>query len=219
MELIIGDKVWSTWSMRPWLALKHVGAPFRETLIRLRRDSHPTTHDALVAAGSPAGLAPVLKDGGVTVWDSLAICEYLAEKFPSAKLWPNDPIARALGRSAAAEMHSGFSALRGEHGMDLALRTRAEVSDAAAKDVRRIVALWSELLSRFGGPFLLGVDWSIADAFYTPVATRFRGYGVALADHGDAGAAAGYAARLLQTPAFLDWERDALADVRTIDKP
>ena len=211
MELIIGDKVWSTWSMRPWLALKHVGAPFTETLIRLRRDSHPTTHDTIVAAGSPAGLVPVLKDGGVTIWDSLAICEYLAENFPSATLWPSDPVARAMGRSATAEMHSGFFALRGEHGMDLSLRTKAEVSQAAAKDVRRIVALWTELLGRFGGPFLLGPDWSIADAFYTPVATRLRSYGVTLADHGDTGAASGYAARLLLTPAFLEWERGALA--------
>ena len=212
MELIIGDKVWSTWSMRPWLALKHVGAPFSETLIRLRRDSHPTTHDAIVAAGSPAGLVPVLKDGGVTIWDSLAICEYLAEKFPTAKLWPSDPVARALGRSAAAEMHSGFGALRGEHAMDLTLRTRAELSEAAAKDVRRIVALWTELLSRFGGPFLLGADWSIADAFYTPVATRLRSYGMDLAGHGDTGSASDYAARLLATPAFRQWERDALAN-------
>ena len=212
MELIIGDKVWSTWSMRPWLALKHVGAPFTEILIRLRRESHPTTHDAIVAAGSPAGLAPVLKDGGVTIWDSLAICEYLAEKFPEARLWPADPAARALGRSAAAEMHSGFSALRGEHPMDLTLRTTTPVSEAAAKDVRRIVALWTELLNRFGGPFLLGADWSIAEAFYTPVATRFRSYGVALTDHGDTGAAGDYAARLMQTPAFVEWERGALAD-------
>ena len=212
MELIIGDKVWSTWSMRPWLALKHAGAPFTETLIRLRRESHPTTHDAIVAAGSPAGLVPVLKDGGVTIWDSLAICEYLAEKFPEARLWPADPAARALGRSAAAEMHSGFSALRGEHPMDLTLRTTTPVSEAAAKDVRRIVALWTELLNRFGGPFLLGADWSIAEAFYTPVATRFRSYGVALTDHGDTGAAGDYAARLMQTPAFVEWERGDLGN-------
>ena len=217
MELIIGDKVWSTWSMRPWLALKHVGAPFSETLIRLRRDSHPTTHDAIVAAGSPAGLVPVLKDGGVTIWDSLAICEYLAEKFPTAKLWPSDPVARALGRSAAAEMHSGFGALRGEHAMDLTLRTRAELSEAAAKDVRRIVALWTELLSRFGGPFLLGADWSIADAFYTPVATRLRSYGIHLTDHGDDGAAGAYAERLLETPECLAWEQGALADPRVAE--
>ena len=214
MELIIGDKIWSTWSMRPWLALRHAGAEFSETLIRLRRDSHPSTHDAIVAAGSPAGLVPVLKDGAATIWDSLAICEYAAERFPAAKLWPADPVARALGRSAAAEMHSGFGALRREHPMDLGLRTTAAVSDDAAKDVRRIVALWNALLTRFGGPWLVGPDWSVADAFYTPVATRFRSYGIDLRAHGDTGAADDYATRLLTTPAFLQWEREALADER-----
>ena len=109
-------------------------------------------------------------------------------------------------------MHSGFSALRGEHPMDLTLRTTTPVSEAAAKDVRRIVALWTAFLNRFGGPFLLGADWSIADAFYTPVATRFRSYGVALTDHGDTGAAGDYAARLMRTPAFVEWERGALVD-------
>ena len=212
MQLIIGDKVWSTWSMRPWLALKHAGAPFNETRIRLRRQSHPSTHDSIVAAGSPAGLVPALKNGGVTIWDSLAICEYVAEQFPAAKLWPTDPSARALGRSATAEIHSGFTALRGEHPMDLRLRTKTEASEAVARDVHRIVYLWNDLLSRFGGPFLLGAEWSIADAFYTPVATRFRSYDITLASHGDAGAAADYAARLLETPVFLEWERGALDD-------
>jgi len=216
MELLIGDKGWSTWSMRPWLALKRAGAAFDETLIRLRHDSHPTTHDAIVAAGSPAGLVPALKDGGVVIWDSLAICEYAAEKFPAAKLWPADSVARSLGRSAAAEMHSGFSALRRECPMDLALRTKAEVSTDVAKDTRRVVALWNDLLARFGGPFLLGADWSIADAMFTPVATRFRSYGVDLAAHGDTGAAAAFAARLLATPEFLQWEAEALADVRAV---
>jgi len=218
MELIIGDKVWSTWSMRPWLVLKRAGADFTETLIRLREESDPSTHDAIVAAGSPAGLVPVLKDGALTVWDSLAICEYLAEAFPDAGLWPADPAARALGRAAAAEMHSGFGALRREHAMDLSLTTAAVVSEDVAKDVRRIVALWNELLTRFGGPFLLGPGFSIADAFFTPVATRFRTYSIDLAAHGDPGPAAAYAARLLQTPEFLQWEREALADPRVAER-
>src|SRR5579863_2179434 len=111
MEIIIGDKSWSTWSMRPWLALKHTGAPFDETLVRLRTER---TNDDARAAGSPSGLVPVLKDGDVTVWDSLAICEYLAEAFPAAKLWPDEAGARAAARSAAAEMHTGFHSLRGE---------------------------------------------------------------------------------------------------------
>src|SRR5215469_881550 len=116
MEILIGDKAWSTWSMRPWLVLKRSGAPFSETLVRLRT---PQTNDNARAAGSPSGLVPVLKDGDVTVWDSIAICEYLAEKLPDARLWPADPGARSAARSAVAEMHAGFHSLRGECPMDL----------------------------------------------------------------------------------------------------
>ena len=211
MELLIGDKLWSTWSMRAWLALTHTGTPFTEVPIRLRREE--TNADAR-AAGSPNGQAPVLKDGDVTVWDSLAICEYLAEKFPAAGLWPADPQARALGRSAAAEMHSSFASLRGECPMDLSLRSEVDVSEATHNDLRRLVELWSGLLSRFGGEFLLG-GWSIADAFYTPVATRLRSYGLRLSDYGDQGACGAYVERLLATPEFLAWEQAALADVRS----
>jgi glutathione S-transferase len=209
MEILIGDKNLSSWSLRPWLALRRTGAPFTETLIRLRSEPTPAN---ILAAGSPSGLVPVLKDAGETIWDTLAICEYLAERFPAAGLWPADPKARALARAASAEMHSGFASLRGECPMDLALRVDADVSPATAKDIRRIVALWSGLLARFGGPFLVG-GWSIADAFFTPVATRFRSYGLRLSDFGDQGSAGAYAERLLATPEFLDWERDALADV------
>ncbi len=210
MELLIGDKLWSTWSMRPWLALKHTGAPFTETLIRLRREE--TSGDAR-AAGSPNGQVPVLKDGEATVWDSLAICEYLAEKFPAARLWPADATARALGRSAAAEMHSSFASLRGECPMDLSLKDEFTVSEATHNDLRRLVELWGGLLGRFGGQFLVG-DWSIADAFFTPAATRLRSYGLRLSDYGDLGKCGAYAERLLQTPEFLAWEQAALADVR-----
>jgi glutathione S-transferase len=208
MEILIGDKLWSSWSLRPWLALKHTGEPFTETLIALRSEH---TGDNARAAGSPTGMVPVLKDGAVTVWDSLAICEYLAEKFPAAALWPSDPAVRALGRSAAAEMHSGFSSLRGECPMDLSLRSSVDVSEATHANLRRLVVLWSDLLGRSGGPFLLG-KWSIADAFFTPVATRLRSYGLHLSDDGDTGAAGAYAERLLETPEFLAWEADALAE-------
>ena len=211
MELLIGDKLWSSWSMRPWLALKRTGAPFTETLIRLRTEQ--TNADAR-AAGSPSGRVPVLKDGDLAIWDSMAICEYLAEKFPAAKLWPADPAARALGRAAAAEMHSSFASLRGECPMDLSFREAVTVSEATHNDLWRLVELWSGHLKRFGGPFLVG-EWSIADAFYTPVATRLRSYGLILSDYGDAGACGAYAERLLETPEFLDWEKAALADVRT----
>ncbi|HEY2482833.1 MAG TPA: glutathione S-transferase family protein [Caulobacteraceae bacterium] len=208
MEILIGDKNLSSWSLRPWLVLRRTGAPFTETLIRLGNTS---TYDEIVAAGSPTGLVPVLKDDSLTIWDTLAICEYLNEKFPAAGLWPADPARRALGRSAAAEMHSGFASLRGECWMNIAGRSRIDVAEATAGNIRRIVALWSNLLARFGGPFLTG-QWSIADAFYTPVATRFRTYGLRLSDFGDEGAAGAYATRLLETPEFLEWEKGALAE-------
>jgi glutathione S-transferase len=204
MELVIGTKRWSTWSLRPWLALKRTGTPFTETLIPLRQEENRT--EAAILPHSPSGLVPALKDGDLTIWDSLAICEYLAEKFPAAKLWPDDPALRALARSASAEMHSGFQSLRGECPMALEAEPRAAtISEATQKNVRRIVVLWSELLARSGGPFLAG-DWSIADAFYTPVASRFRTYGIHLSDYGDDGVCGAYGTRLLHTPEFLEWE-------------
>ena len=206
MELVIGTKKWSTWSMRPWLALKATGQPFTETLIELREDG--VTQPA-IAAHSPSGLVPALKVDGLVLWDSLAICEYLAERFPEAKLWPADPTARALARAAASEMHSGFQSLRGECPMALDIEPHhVELSAATEVNIRRIVRLWNELLDRFGGPFLCG-DWSIADAFYTPVATRFRTYGVHLSDYGDAGAAGAYNERLLETEVFKAWAAGA----------
>ena len=209
MEIVIGTKKWSTWSLRAWLALKHTGEPFTETLIPLRELD---TSEAAISVHSPSKLVPVLKDGELVVWDSLAICEYLNERLPQAKLWPDDPAARALGRAAAAEMHSGFASLRGECPMDLTLATRADLTPATGKDIRRIVALWSDLRGRYGkdGPYLLGA-WSIADAFFTPVATRFRSYGVLLSDYGDVGAAGAYSEALLEAPEFKAWEADALA--------
>ena len=205
MELVIGTKAWSTWSMRPWLVLKHTGAPFTETLIALRQESGRSA--AQIELHSPSGLVPVLKDGDLTLWDSLAICEYLAERFPG--LWPDDPAARALARAAAAEMHSGFQSLRKECPMALEATPRAVgLSEPTQVDVRRIVTLWSDMLRRFGGPFLAG-PWSIADAFFTPVASRFETYGVTLSDYGDAGLAGAYAARLLQRPEYLAWRADA----------
>ncbi len=210
MEIVIGTRKWSTWSLRAWLALKHSGAEFTETLVQLREAA---TSEAAIAAHSPTKLVPVLKDGDLVVWDSLAICEYLADKLPHAKLWPDDPARRALGRSAAAEMHAGFASLRGECPMDLTLSVEADLTEATAKDIRRIVELWSDLRGRFGqdGPFLLG-QWSIADAFYTPVATRFRSYGVKLSDYGDTGVAGEYGNALLATPEFKAWETAARAE-------
>ena len=181
MELIIGDKLWSSWSMRPWLALRATGSPFRETLVRLRGASAEETARAARAAGSPSGLVPALKDGDIVVWDSLAICEYLAECFPAAALWPRDPRRAPAARAAAAEMHAGFAALRGECPMELPC-ARAPMSSRG--DPHATCAawsrLWTELLARFGGPLLVGGGWTIADAFFTPVATRIRSYGLDL---------------------------------------
>lgn len=206
MDIVIGTRKWSTWSLRPWLALKRTGAPFGEILVQLREVEATT---ASILPHSPSGLVPALKDGDLTVWDSLAICEYLAEKFPEANLWPKDPAARAVARSVAAEMHSGFMDLRRECPMDLGLITTLDLTDGVKANVRRIVSVWTGCLATSGGPFLFG-DWSIADAFYTPVATRFRTYGVDLAALGDVdGRAAAYRDTLLSTPEFLEWEAAA----------
>jgi glutathione S-transferase len=200
MELVIGSKRWSSWSMRPWLALKRTGAPFHERLIRLYQADGATR--AQILPHSPSGRVPALKTGGIVIAESLAICEYLAEAFPEAKLWPQDVDLRALGRSAASEMHAGFRALRLECPMDLARPVEpVALSDEAQADIARVRALWTDLLGRSGGPFLLG-DWSIADAFFTPVATRFRTYAV---DPGTPELAA-YMDRLLTWPDFLAWE-------------
>ena len=209
MEIIIGTKMWSTWSLRAWLPLKRTGAPFTETMITLREVGVTEA----IAAHSPSGKVPALKDGDLLIWDSLAISEYLADKFPEAALWPADPQRRALGRAAAAEMHAGFASLRGECPMDLSLHTKVDLSDATGEDIRRIVHLWNDLRGRFAadGPFLLG-EWSIADAFFVPVATRFRSYGVKLSDFGDTGAAGAYAETLLETPDFQEWAKAALAE-------
>jgi len=208
VEIIIGTKKWSSWSLRAWLPLKRSGAAFTETLIALREVGVTEA----IAAVSPSGKVPALRDGDLMICDSLAISEYLADKFPQAALWPADLQRRALGRAAAAEMHSGFASLRGECPMDLALRSKVDLSEATSEDIRRIVHLWNDLRGRFAadGPFLLGA-WSIADAFYVPVATRFRSYGVRLSDYGDTGAAGAYCETLLETPDFLEWEKAALA--------
>lgn len=211
MRLVIGDKAWSSWSMRPWLVLRRAGADFTEELVGLRR---PESAQALAATGSPAGLVPLLHDGDLMVWDSLAICEYVVERFPAAGLWPSASHSRALARSASAQMHSGFAALRGEMPMELNRRERRTPSAAVADDLRRLDALWSHVRRSRGvdGPFLLG-EWGVVDAMFTPVATRLRTYGVTLEGQGLDPWGDGYAARLLAEPEFLAWEQDAASPV------
>lgn len=206
LTLVIADKNLSSWSMRPWLALKKAGAPFDEVMVRLRQ---PDTA-ARIADHSPTGKVPVLKDGALTVWESIAICEHLAERFPDAQLWPTDRDARAVARSVVSEMHAGFTALRSEMPCNVTLRTHKPVSDAVQKDVARLTTIFRTLRSEHAavGPFLFG-GWTIADAFFTPVATRFRTYGVALGDE----TADAYCAALLADEAFRAWERDAIAEV------
>jgi glutathione S-transferase len=198
LKLIIGNKKYSSWSMRPWLVLKHTGAPFEEEVIGL---DLPETA-AAIAKVNAAGRVPVLFDDGLKVWDSLAICEYLAEKFPAAQLWPAGVEARAQARSACAEMHSGFQAMRSDLSMRLTLKPTPVLRPEVAADIARITALWVELRGRHGqsGPFLFG-RFGIADAFFAPVAVgRFLPYGVALT-----GVAKEYVDALAAHPAVRAW--------------
>jgi len=203
--LIIGNRNYSSWSLRGWLATSQSGIDFETELVRL---SEPGSHAALLRH-SPAGRVPVLVHGERVVWDSLAIIEYLAERCPDAGLWPADADARAMARSIAAEMHAGFAALRANMPMNLrkALPGKGRGPGVAA-DIERIGAIWREARSRFGqgGPFLFG-PYCAADAMYTPVAARFRTYGVTLDP-----ACQAYADAALAWPAFLAWQQEALEE-------
>ena len=178
LEIVIGTKAVSSWSLRPWLALKATGQKFKETLIELRQ---PDSKEKILKH-SPAGFVPVLKHGSVTLWESLSICEYLAETFPAAKLWPGDPGVRAVARCVATEMHGGFAPLRAAMSMDVKKRhpTPAMTGELKA-NIARVTQLWNDSRRNFGaklgGPFLFG-KFSIADCMYAPVTTRFTTYGV-----------------------------------------
>lgn len=178
LQLVIGTKRYSSWSLRPWLALKQAGLPFEEVTITLRQ---PNTKQQILAH-SPSGKVPLLKDGGLLVWDSLAICEYVAEMACAVPLWPENRGTRALARSISAEMHSGFQGLRQHLPMDVLDKNPMEqIPEEAKPDIERIQAIWTDCRARFGagGDFLFG-RWSIADAMFAPVATRFDTYGVTL---------------------------------------
>ena len=201
LQLIIGNKNYSSWSLRPWFAMKVAGIEFQETLISLEAADFKSR----LIAMSGAGKVPVLLDGDVRVWESLAILEYLAEKFPAAGLWPRDPAARAHARAIAAEMHSGFQALRGQLPMNVSRPVMARQLDIEARnDVARIDAIWNECRSRAAaGPFLYGA-FSAADAMYAPVVWRFHTYAVEVS-----AVARGYMHALMALPAWSEWREAA----------
>jgi glutathione S-transferase len=212
--LIVGDKNFSSWSLRPWLAMKHCGIPFAEECIRLRQ---PETK-AQILLHSPSGKVPALATNGLVICDSLAILEYLAEAHPERSLWPKDKQARALARSVSAEMHSGFATLRNEMPMDL-LSTfpTPPIGEALEADIARIVGIWRGLRGEYGkktGAFLFG-EFCNADAMFAPVATRFRTYQVDLAAFGDDGGAQDYADAILALPEMAEWTAGAVAETRS----
>jgi glutathione S-transferase len=214
LTLVLGNKNYSSWSLRAWLPLKVSGLPFRERVLNV--DNDDAAARAAIRASSPSGKVPCLLDGDLAVWDSLAIAEYVAELAPKAGLWPEDRAARAVARSACAEMHSGFQALRTSMSMNIrASKPGRGRADGVQADVDRITSLWKECRARSGGgggPFLFGA-FTNADAFFAPVVTRFRTYGVEL----DAAAGA-YAEAVLSHPAMREWIAAAQAETMSIPK-
>jgi len=217
MQLVIGNKNYSSWSMRPWVLLKQAGIAFDEVKIRFDAFTPDSRFKTELARISPAGRVPVLIDGDLTVWDTLAIAEYVAEKFPSKQLWPQDAKARARARSVCAEMHSGFGALRSHFPMNIeaslpevGARVLAEQA-AVRSDVERLVGMWSALLDTYRGPLLFG-EFSIADAYFAPVVMRLKTYGVPVPPY-----IAAYLTRVSALPGVAAWTADALAERNFLD--
>ena len=201
-ELFIANKNYSSWSLRPWILMRACSIPFDERLIPFAEGANWEAFRRF----APNGKVPCLHDRGEIIWDSLAIIEYLAERHPN--VWPEDPHARAWARCAAAEMHSGFGALREHCTMNCGIRVRLNAyPEALNKDVERINELWNEGLTRFGGPFLAGKTFSAVDAMFAPVVFRAQTYGLALQ-----GNAAAYAAHMLVQPSMQTWYEQALAE-------
>jgi glutathione S-transferase len=210
LALVIGNKKYSSWSLRPWILLRHAGANFEEIRIPLYR---PESKEQILRY-SPSGKVPLLIDGEVKVWESLAICEYVAEHFPSARLWPADSGVRAFARAVASEMHAGFAALRMELPMNcLGPRRGVLPSPEARADIERIAALWRECRARFGagGPWLFG-DYGVADAMFAPVVIRFSTYGVSLPQE-----ARSYVATTLADPPLRQWIEAGLAESEILE--
>jgi len=203
MLLIIGNKNYSSWSFRPWIAMKVAGIAFGERVISLNDPDFKRT----IASVSQNGKVPALDDDGVHVWESLAILEYLAEKFPQAGLWPADARARAHARAVAAEMHGGFVALRGECPMNFwRPAKRRDLSAEALANVAHIDAMWNECRARYGGPFLFGA-FGAADAMYAPVVSRLHTYAVEVGERARA-----YMDAVMALPAWREWKEAALKE-------
>jgi glutathione S-transferase len=212
LKLYIGNKNYSSWSMRPWVMLRQAGIAFDEIMVKFDDMGPSSAFKQAIGAITPSARVPVLVDDGLAVWDTLAIAEYVAEKFPQKKLWPADQAARARARSVCAEMHSGFAALRSHCGMNI----EAAMPDigavvlrdqpAARADLARIVAMWSELLAHHGGPLLFG-EFSIADAYFAPVCMRIRTYALPVPP-----VVRAYVERVTQLESVQAWIKDALAE-------
>jgi glutathione S-transferase len=212
LQLYIGNKNYSSWSMRPWVLLTQAGIAFEERMLRFDSFEAGSQFKTDLARLSPVGKVPVLVDEGFAVWDTLAIAEYVAEKFPEKKLWPTDARARARARSVCAEMHSGFGALRNHFGMNIEAalpevgqRVLAEQAQAQA-DLTRIVQMWSELLATHKGPLLFG-EFTVADAYFAPVVKRIVTYALPVPP-----VIAAYIDRVQALPGVAAWTKDALAE-------
>jgi len=217
LQLYIGNKNYSSWSMRPWVLMRQAGIDFEEVLVRFDSFAPGSAFKQRIAAVSPTAKVPALVDGELVVWDTLAIAEYLAEGFPDRGLWPADARARAVARSACAEMHSGFTGLRGACPMNIEARLQDtgallwRDNAAVRADVARLVGLWTQLLEAHGGPMLFG-GFTIADAFFAPVCTRLVTYALPLPPHIQA-----YVDRVMALPGVQDWVQGALAENDFLD--
>jgi glutathione S-transferase len=217
LKLYIGNKNYSSWSMRSWVLLKQAGIDFEDVMVRFDSFDSGSTFKKTIESVSPAGRVPVLVDDGLVIWDTLAIAEYLAEKFPDKQLWPRDVKARARARSVCAEMHSGFTGLRGNCPMNveaslpqigaLVWRDRP----AVRADVQRIVSMWTALLEEHKGPMLFG-EFSIADAYFAPVCMRLKNYALPVPGH-----ITDYIRRVCALPGVKAWIDDALAEKEFVE--
>lgn len=211
LTLVIGNKNYSSWSMRPWFAMKGAGIPFSEVVIPLYG---PGGRDEILRH-TPSGKVPCLIDGGVTVWDSLAIMEYLNEKFPDVKLWPQEGVARALARSISAEMHSSFQSLRSECTMNVRRKpAKRDLAEQTLADIARVQQIWADCRARYGkgGPFLFGA-FTAADAMYAPVVSRFLSYAVDVTPESRA-----YMDAVTALPAWREWTDGAVKEPWVIEK-